>query len=413
MIKQIIIVIERHRKGYGAEMRWRKGDAPNPLQKGRKMMRLRMLEATVTAAVVFMGTGCDGGGISRQEFYDRTEELQADMFAGGGGEAVREHRELAARPPDRPLRDSATALVGEIEGLFDELMGLRTELLERAEREPEPEERPGSIARLFGRDPVRRAEGALEQAESRKAGAWGEIRTELEGETIEAVDNGMRRGAREKSQLERWVETDRQTLARVRQESEAREEAEEERPRPEPEKEPAAPAQREAARESSPPEGGAVPRGEAAQEREVAPTRPVVEPEPTPREDPPVPPDPEAVRDSAVAEVAGLGPLHDELIEVLEAIHEALTDREEKRQAGQAVTMARFAKGREVEGLEADVAAEPEWRVTGARRTAGRARARLEREIEEARATLARIRGDGQKEWKGACAPLLHPTRPH
>ena len=40
-----------------------------------------------------------------------------------------------------------------------------------------------------------------------------EIRAELEGETIEAVDDGMRRGASEKSQLERWVETDRQTLA--------------------------------------------------------------------------------------------------------------------------------------------------------------------------------------------------------
>ena len=119
-------------------------------------MRLRMLEATAAAAVVFMGTGCDGGGISRQEFYDRAEELQADMFAGGGGEAVRDHRELLARAPDGPLRDSAGAAVREIESLFDEVIVVRTELLERAEREPEPEEeRPGSIARLFRRDPVR------------------------------------------------------------------------------------------------------------------------------------------------------------------------------------------------------------------------------------------------------------------
>ena len=360
-------------------------------------MRLRMLEATAAAAVVFMGTGCDGGGISRQEFYDRTAELQADMLVGGGGEAVREHRELAARPPDRPLRDSATALVGEIEGLFDELMGLRMELLERAEREPEPEERPGALARVFRRDPVRRAELAVEQAESRRAGAWVEIRPELEGETIEAVDNGMRRGAGEKSQLERWLETDRQTVTRVREESEARQEAEQEppRPQPEPEEEPTRPAQPEAARERAEP---------AAEEREVAPPPSAAEAEPAPREEPPAPPDPEAVRDSVKAEVAALGPLHDELIEVLEAIQEALTDREEKRQAGQAVTMARFSKGRQVEGLEADAAAEPEWRVGNARRGAARARTRLEREIEEARATLARIRGEGAG-GEGVLAP--------
>ena len=299
-------------------------------------MRLRMLEATAAAAVVFMGTGCDGGGISRQEFYDRAEELQADMFAGGGGEAVRDHRELLARAPDGPLRDSAGAAVREIESLFDEVIVVRTELLERAEREPEPEEeRPGSIARLFRRDPVRGAELALEQAESRRAGGWPEIRAGLEGETMEAVVRGMERAPGEQAQLDRWLETDRQTLARVREESEARREAEQERPRPqpEPEEEPTAPAQPAAARESTQPEERAVATEEVAQEREVAAPTPAAEPEPAPREEPPA--------------------------------------------------------------LEADAAAEPEWRVRNARRSAARARTRLEREIEEARATLARIRGEG------------------
>ena len=187
---------------------------------------------------------------------------------------------------------------------------------------------------------------------------------------------------------DRWLETDRKTLARVREESEARREAEQDRPRPqpEPEEEPTTPAQPEAARERAEP---------AAEERDVAPPPSAAEPEPAPGEEPPAPPDPEAVRDSVKAEVAALEPLHDELIEVLEAIHEALTDREEKRQAGQAVTMAGIAKRQDMRRMEGDAAAESGGRVRSARRSAGRAKARLEREIEEARATLARIRGEG------------------
>ncbi|MDE2806556.1 MAG: hypothetical protein OXN18_15550 [Gemmatimonadota bacterium] len=111
----------------------------------------------------------------------------------------------------------------------------------------------------------------------------------------------------------------------------------------------------------------------------------------TPSDPPPA--DPQAVRDSAAAEVAALGPLHDELIEVLEAIQEALTDREEKRQAGIRVAMAQLAKRHDMGQLEASVDAEPEWRVRGARRRAGMAKARLERDIEEAKATLTRLRG--------------------
>ena len=153
-----------------------------------------------------------------------------------------------------------------------------------------------------------------------------------------------------------------------------------------PEEEPTTPAQPEAARERAEP---------AAEERDVAPPPSAAEPEPAPGEEPPAPPDPEAVRDSVKAEVAALEPLHDELIEVLEAIHEALTDREEKRQAGQAVTMAGIAKRQDMRRMEGDAAAESGGRVRSARRSAGRAKARLEREIEEARATLARIRGEG------------------
>lgn len=356
------------------------------------MRQKRRLEWTVAALGMALGMGCGGGGISRQEAAERAEEIQADLLAGAGGEAVRELRELAARPPDRPLRDSATALVGEIEDLFDEVIAVRTELLERAEPAAE-NERTGVIARLFTQNPVRMAEAALERAEARREGSWPEIRADLEGETIEAVDKGMRGGGREHIELKRWLETDRQTLARVREESEARRAAEEEQANSTPVEAPAAPAERELVRESEASVEQATVGEEAVQEAEGAVPTPRVEPEEAPVDEPPAPPDPEAVRDSAEAEVEALGPLHDELIEVLEAIHEALSDPEEKRQAEGRVTMARFAKGREVEGLEADVAAEPEWRLRNARRGAARAKTRLERDIEEARATLARIRG--------------------
>ena len=140
---------------------------------------------------------------------------------------------------------------------------------------------------------------------------------------------------------------------------------------------------------SSAVEGPAVPaleqgEAESSQSANVAPPQAVTEP--------PLPPDPQKERDSIKAEVAALGPLHDELIEVLEAIHEALTDPEEKRQARDRVTMARLAKRQQMSQLEADAAAEPEWRVQGARGSAERARARLERQIKEARAQLDRTR---------------------
>lgn len=126
------------------------------------------------------------------------------------------------------------------------------------------------------------------------------------------------------------------------------------------------------------------------------PTAPLPQPE---REAPaeeasPALPDPQAVRDSAAAEVEALAPLHDELIEVLEAIHEALTDREEKRQARQRVTLARLAKRHQIRDLRLYIAPkQPEWSVQSARRSAARARGRLEHEIAEARETLAKLRG--------------------
>ena len=126
------------------------------------------------------------------------------------------------------------------------------------------------------------------------------------------------------------------------------------------------------------------------------PTAPLPQPE---REAPaeeasPALPDPQAVRDSAAAEVEALPPLHDELIEVLEAIHEALTDREEKRQARQRVTLARLAKRHQIQDLRLWMAnfGKPGWSIPSARRSAERGRARLEHEIAEAKATLAKLR---------------------
>ena len=144
--------------------------------------------------------------------------------------------------------------------------------------------------------------------------------------------------------------------------------------------------------------GGEAPAANPPQERSAdrpgeSPTAADARPEPeVPDEEPSTPPDPQAVREAAAAAVAALGPLHDELIEVLEAIYGASVDREEKRQAEQEVTMARFAKRRQLRDLEVSVAAEPEWRVQSAWRSALRAKARLEHKIQEARADLARVR---------------------
>lgn len=128
----------------------------------------------------------------------------------------------------------------------------------------------------------------------------------------------------------------------------------------------------------------------AADERSSTAAVPLPERE-TPTEE--APPDPQAVRDSASAEVEALGPLYDELIEALEAIHEALTDREEKRQARQRVTMAGLAKRQQIRDLRLYIAPkQPEWSVQSARRTAAKARVSLDYDIAVARESLAKLR---------------------
>lgn len=114
----------------------------------------------------------------------------------------------------------------------------------------------------------------------------------------------------------------------------------------------------------------------------------------TPTEEaPPAPPDPQAVRDSASAEVEALGPLHDELIEVLEAIQETKTDYWEKRWAGDRVTMARLAKSHDLRNLRVRLAPGGlDWSISGTRRSAAIIRSRIDRQIGEARETLAKLR---------------------
>ena len=119
----------------------------------------------------------------------------------------------------------------------------------------------------------------------------------------------------------------------------------------------------------------------------------VPESAPPPPEEPAGRPDPQAVRDSAAAEIEALGPLHDQLIEVLQAIQEAQTDPWEKRWAGNRLSMAQFTKRNDLRNLRPRVAADqPDWSVRSARRAVASARASLEYKIAEARDTLAKLR---------------------
>ena len=88
-------------------------------------------------------------------------------------------------------------------------------------------------------------------------------------------------------------------------------------------------------------------------------------------------------------------PLYDELVVEWEAIEQAQADAEEKRRARDRVTMTGFAKRQEMERLRQDVAAEQMFRVTGAERSVGQIRARVERDIAEARELLRRLSGGG------------------
>lgn len=352
---------------------------------------MKTIGLTLVALVI---AGCSQE-ISRQEFHERGEELTAEMFAGRGGEAVREARELAVRPPDRALRDSAEVLVGEIEGLYDEVIALREEILERTPPGPKiawrsaflrlnltPRERADARAAAA----AERAATAVDEAAERRSGAWQEIRVELAGETIEAVDNGMRRGALEKLELMRWLESDRARLAELSVEAvdQERESVEEDLPA---QTEPAARRTEEMSREAVTAESPTTTeRGEleaVVEAQAETPTPAEPDPEPAPSE-----PTPEEIREAAAAAVEALDPLYDELVVELEAIEAAHADAEQKRRARSQVTMARFAKGREMESLRRDVGAEQMFRVTGAWRRVENIRARLEREIAEAREIL-------------------------
>lgn len=112
-----------------------------------------------------------------------------------------------------------------------------------------------------------------------------------------------------------------------------------------------------------------------------------------PAEETPTPPDPQAVRDSAAAEVQALGPLYDELIEVLEAIQEATPGRAEQGWAGNRVAMARLAKSLDLRNLRVRLAPGGlDWSISGTRRSAAIIRSRIDRQIGEARETLAKLR---------------------
>ena len=265
--------------------------------------------------------------------------------------------------------------MGEIDGLFDQVIAVRKEIQELTVAEPENAEyaRAGLRVGLSSgnRVQVAAAERAVAAAEQQRAGTWQEIRAELEGETIEAVDNGMRRGAAEKRRLDGSLESARARLGRLEEEAAERE-------REPPAAIESAPEVRQSQDPVSPPD--------------PEPVTEAVEPEPEPEPEA-VEPTPEEIREAAAAAVEGLVPLYDELIGLLEAIEEVQSDAEEKRRARSRVTVAEVAKRQEMESRRQDVAAEQMFRVTGAHRQVGRTSARLEREIAEARELLRRLSG--------------------
>ena len=190
----------------------------------------------------------------------------------------------------------------------------------------------------------------------------------------------MRRGEDEKGRLVRSLESVRARLGRLEEEAAERERAAV-TAAPDP---PAATESAAAVRQSQDPVSPPDPE----------PVTEAVDPEPEPEPEA-VEPTPEEIREAAAAAVEGLVPLYDELIGLLEAIEEAQADAEEKRRARDRVTMAGFSKRKDMETLRSDVAAEQMFRVTGAERSVGRTRARLEREIAEARELLRRLSGGG------------------
>lgn len=321
-----------------------------------------MRTSLTLAAMVAMGLAACDQGVSRREYDELALEIREDLFTEDGREAVRKGREFAIRPPDRALRDSATALAGELGGLYDELIEARRQIVAAPERP------------MF-------AQSQLTWAELQKQ-SWPDVQALLEGATIDSVARGVSLALDRKGEVQESLETARETLATIREEAEANRERQSSPPDTEPAAEPVPESEPVASATPAQPEAPEVATEAAETEAETAPAPP-----------PPPEPDPQAVRDSASAEIDALEALYDELIGILEAIHEAQTDRELTRRAGDAVTLAGFDKRRGVESFRKDVAAEPMWRVTGARRGVERTKARVEREIATASATLKALRG--------------------
>ena len=95
---------------------------------------------------------------------------------------------------------------------------------------------------------------------------------------------------------------------------------------------------------------------------------------------PPQPPTIDELRADATVAATEVEALHDQLIGLLEAIAAAADDTT-KRRANHELTLARFAKRQQMSRLRSDIAADPQWRIEGALRSAARARTQLQAQI--------------------------------
>ena len=105
---------------------------------------------------------------------------------------------------------------------------------------------------------------------------------------------------------------------------------------------------------------------------------------------PPPDPSPEAptieeLRAEATTAMNEVETLHDELIDLLEAVAAAQHDDQAQRQAAGAVTLAQLAKRQDMDRLRADADAAEQWRVEGAITHAARVRDQLQAEIAAAK----------------------------
>lgn len=309
------------------------------------------------AALALMGCS---GEISLENADVALDELNAGVASFADiAEAMDRAEAIRQRPVDQAGRDSAQALADEVAALHEELVAIRREEHEEA-AEGEKEYLATVVERAVN-------DAAREQAELEtliESGTVGDIKLAIDLALMEAqsVRGGIDLATYDPNPFLR--------LGVGRERSDT--------PQLEPPPAESSPEPRQPDEPATPPDPEPV----------TEPVAPEPEPDPAPAE-----PTPEEIREAAAAAVDDLEPLYDELVELLEAIEEAHTDAEAKRQAGQRVTMAGVARGQEMERLRQDVAAEEMYRVTGAERTVGRIRARLEAEIEEARELLRELGG--------------------